>query len=402
MKLTRGRVVWIGIVGLVVIAIAWAMRPRPAVVDTAEIARGPLRVTVDEEGETRLRRRFLVSAPVSGRVQRIELRPGDRIVKGQTTLAVMRSATPAPLDARTRAGAEAAVQGGEAVAARARAEHQRAIVERDRARTEAARVRALFDAGYAPKDAAEAAEAQHRAAEEAVRAAEAAIRAAEFDTAQARAALLSGADAASGRPVTLTAPIDGLVLRRLQESEAVVAAGTPLLELGDLRDLEIVADLLSTDAVAVRPGAAVVVERWGGPHELTGVVERVEPAGFMKISALGVEEQRVNVVIQFDEPVERRTTLGDAFRVEVRIVVWEKADVVKVPTSSLFRVGADWAVFVVADGQLRRRAVQIGQRNDRDAEVLGGLTPGERVVQYPGESLADGVRVVESPASERR
>jgi HlyD family secretion protein len=393
MKITRRRVVWTAVVVAGVLALVFAMQPRPAAVTTAEVVRGPLRITVDEEGETRLRHRFLVSAPVSGKVRRIELRAGDRVEKGRTQLFAIEPAAPAPLDARTRAAAEARVQAADAVASRARSERQRADVERKRAAEEAERVKALYAAGAAPKDAAEAAEARQRAAEEGVRGADFAIRAAEFEVTQARAALLSSADAASGRAVTVTAPIDGLVLRRLQESETVVIAGAPLIELGDLKDLEIVADLLSTDAVAVRPGAAVTIERWGGPNELKGAVERVEPSAFMKISALGVEEQRVNVVIRFDDPPETRGALGDAFRVEVRILVWERPDVVKVPTSSLFRADGKWAVFAVVDGRLSRREVSIGQRNDREAEVLSGVAPGDRVVEYPGESLTDGTRV---------
>jgi HlyD family secretion protein len=228
---------------------------------------------------------------------------------------------------------------------------------------------------------------------QAEQAAESAIRAADFELAAAKAALISRGEASSGRDVRVTAPIAGLILRRVQESETVVAPGAPLIEIGTLDDLEIVSDLLSTDAVKVKPGAVVVIDRWGGEGQLAGRVQRVEPAGFLKISALGVEEQRVNVIIDFVDPRDRRASLGDGYRVEVRIVVWEQKDVLTTPTSSLFRTDGDWAVFVVDGDVVRRRPVKIGQRNEQAAEVLEGLTAGERVVAYPGESLGDGAKV---------
>ena len=188
-------------------------------------------------------------------------------------------------------------------------------------------------------------------------------------------------------------PIDGAVLKRVQESEAVVAPGAPLLEIGDLRDLEIVTDLLSNDAVRVQPGTAVVVTRWGGARDLSGRVLRVEPSGFTKVSALGVEEQRVNVVVELVDPPAARQTLGDGFRVEVRIVLSERAGVLMVPTAALFRVQGRWAVFLIVNDRLETRDVQIGDQNEQAAEVLGGLTEGDRVVVYPGESLAAGTKV---------
>jgi HlyD family secretion protein len=394
MAVSVRRIVWMLVTVAAVAIAALTLRPRPIEVETAEVVRGALRVTVNEEGETRLRRRFMVSAPVSGRVQRIDLRPGDPVEAGRTVLATIKPALPVPMDARTRATAEARVQAADAAASRARADRQRMTVERDHAAEEAKRARALFESGYGSKETLDAADARFRTAQESVTAGDFAIRTAEFDLAQARAALISGAATPSDRPVVVTSPIRGVVLRRAQESEAVVVAGAPLVEVGDLHDLEIVADLLSADAVRVAPGAAVVVDRWGGDRELAGRVARIEPSGFMKISALGVEEQRVNVVIHFVDPPEARASLGDGFRVEVRIVVWEQSDVVKVPTSALFRFDSRWAAFVVEDGRLVRREVMIGQRDERDAQVVGGLSPGDRVVVYPGESLAEGARIV--------
>ena len=382
---------WGGVAAVVGFLVWTSFRPRVIEVDVATAARGPLRVTVDEEGETRLRRRFVVSAPVPGRVLRIESRPGDTVQKG-AIVAVIAPASPTPLDARARTAAEARVRTAEAAGERARAEVQRLIVDRTQAETDAARAKSLFDAGYSSREALEQADARVSALIQAVKSAEAAGRAAEFELAEAQAALISGGTVAGGR-VNVEAPTDGVILRRVQESEAVVLAGAPLVEIGNLDDLEIVTDLLSTDAVRVKPGAAVSIERWGGEGSLAGRVQRVEPAGFMKISALGVEEQRVNVVIDFLDPRERRASLGDGFRVEVRIVVWEKPDVLTVPTSSLFRTDGAWSVFVVDAGVVRRRIITVGERNEQSAEVLDGLAAGEVVVAYPGETLTDGTRV---------
>jgi HlyD family secretion protein len=391
MKLTRRTGIWAVAALCAVALVGVALRPRAVEVETGSVARGALRVAVAEEGETRLSRRFLVSAPVPGRVERIEMRPGDPVTAGETVIATIRPGDPVPLDVRTRTGLEARVKGADAAVARAGAERDRARVEQERLESELSRQRELAAAGLVPKDALENVEAQARGSQEAVRAAEAALRAAEFDLLQARAALLSGREVnGAGRSVVVRSPITGVVLKRLLESESPVTSGAPLVEVGDLRDLEIVSDLLSTDAVRVSAGAPVSIERWGGDHTLEGTVRRVEPSGFMKISALGVEEQRVNVVIDFVEGPERRPSLGDGFRVEIRIVVAEAGDVVKVPVSALFRSGDRWAVFAVIGERAVRREVELGLRNETEAEVRSGLEEGTRVVLYPGEALNDG------------
>lgn len=388
----RRYLIW-GVVVVLAGLIVWtAVKPTIVEVDLANIVRGPLRVTVDDEGETRLKRRFVVSAPVSGRVLRIESRPGDSVTSGQT-LAVIEPAAPAPLDVRTRTAAEAREKAAASARERAQADVQRITVELTQAESDAARARSLLDTGSGTREAVEQADARVSATREAIKSAQAAVRAAEFEQAEAQAALLSGTEAAGGRAVTVRAPIAGLVLRRMQESEAVVPVGAALLEIGNLDDLEIVTDLLSTDAVRVKPGAAVLIERWGGEGTLNGRVQRVEPGGFMKISALGVEEQRVNVVIDFVDPRERRQSLGDAFRVEVRIVVWEKPDVLLVPTSSLFRTEGEWSAFVAQGDVVHKRLVKIGERNEQFAEVLDGLSAADNVVTYPGETLKDGSRI---------
>lgn len=369
---------------------AVALWPEKVPADVATVGRGPLLVTVDEEGETRVRERFVVSAPVAGRVLRIDLEAGDRVARG-AVLASFLPVDPALLDARSRAEARAAAGAADSALGRARAELQRAEAALALARSEAARHRELARAQIVAAGVLEAKEAELRAAEEALRAARFAVAGAGHERAMARARL--DPPSGAGGAITIPSPVDGVVLRRLRESESVVAAGEPLLEVGDPRDLEIVSDMLSTDAVKVRPGNPVLVEQWGGDRTIHGTVRRVEPSGFMKVSALGVEEQRVNVVVDLADPEEAWTALGDGYRVEVRIVIWETKDAVKAPTTSLFRAGEKWSVFVVEDGRARARAVEIGRRNGLEAEVLEGLSAGERVILHPSDRIEEGVRV---------
>ena len=393
MRIGRRQIVWTTLGLAAVLAVAALLRPAPVEVSTGVVKRDVLRVTIDEEGETRLRRRFVVSAPVSGRVLRIEAVAGQNVKQGQT-LATITPARPSPLDARTRAAADARVRTAEAELERARSERRRLAVEAEQAARESERTANLFKGGSVAREAAEVARTRAESATAAVAAGDAAIRAAEFALTEARAALISSGGDPASRAVAVTAPVDGVVLRRLQESESVVAAGAPFLEIGDLRDLEVVTDLLSRDAVRVRPGAAAVITDWGGTRDLAGRVLRVEPSGFTKVSALGVEEQRVNVIVEIVDPPSARESLGDAFRVEVRIVMSERQDVLTVPAAALFRVEGRWTVFVVANGELAQHDVQIGERNEHAAEVVSGLADGDRVVVYPGESLATGMRVI--------
>jgi HlyD family secretion protein len=382
--------------GLVVVAalLTIALWPRTLPVDVATVTRGPLVVTIDEEGETRVRRRFVVSAPVSGRVLRIALEPGDEVRRGETVVATMLPGDPLPLDARSRAEAEAAVAAARAALERARGEIARAEVDVDRARREVDRHRPLRSAGVVSDDDFEAREAALRAAEEGRRVAQLASEVAGRELALAQARLVVGPSRGASQAIEIRAPIDGVVLWRHRESEAVVAAGEPLLDLGDPADLEIVADLLSSDAVRVSPGTLVRIAHWGGEAELMARVRRVEPSGFTKISALGVEEQRVNVIADFVDPAEAWRALGDRFRVEVRVVVWEGQDVVKAPTSSLFRHAGGWAVFVVDAGRAHLRPVEIGQRNGLEAQVVSRLAVGDVVIVHPADTIEDGGRVL--------
>ncbi|RMH20174.1 MAG: HlyD family efflux transporter periplasmic adaptor subunit [Acidobacteria bacterium] len=382
---------------LAVLAVAVALRPQPVPVDLARVERGELVVTLDEEGETRVRERFVVSAPLAGKVLRIELEPGDEVRAGETVLATFEPRDPALLDARTRARLEAEVKAAREALGAARAERDRLAAEHAFARSELDRYRRLAAADVVARNNLEMAERDERAAGEQLEAAVHALARAEREVEAARARLLDGnalrRAAHDGTPVSLPSPIDGVVLKRLRESETVVAAGEPLLELGNPAQLEIVADYLSADAVRIRPGMAVLIEQWGGDAALRGRVKRVEPSGFTKISALGVEEQRVNVVIDFEDPRRAWQALGDGYRVETRVVVYRTADAVKVPTSSLFRAGEDWALYAVEDGRAVLRRLELGPRNGLEAEVASGIDEGALIIVHPSDDVAGGVKV---------
>jgi HlyD family secretion protein len=383
-----GVVIVLGAAGLVL-----SLRTPPLPVDVTTAVRGPLRVTLDHEGRTRVRERYVVSAPVAGRVLRIEMEPGDPVTAGRTVLARVLPGAPALLDARARVGAEAQVQVAAANLARARAQRDEAREASRYARSEADRMRHLNVQGLATSQQLDTAETDARVKARALEAADAAVEAAARDLDVARAVLYDGGAQAAARIVEVRAPVSGVLLRRLHESEAVVAQGEPLVEAADLSDLEVVADFLSTDAVRIRPGMPALIDRWGGAAPLNGRVARVEPSGFLKVSALGVEEQRVWVVIAFGDPREAWAALGDGYRLETRVIVWQQSDVLKVAASSLFRRGEAWAVFVVDGGVATLRTVTIGQRNDVEAEVTGGLEAGIRVVAYPSDRIEDGARV---------
>ena len=382
----------------VALAIAWVLfRPDPVPVDVAPVVRGALRVTVDEEGETRVRDRFTITAPTAGRLLRSELDAGDAVQPG-TLLA---SLEPLPLDPRTQAGALARLEAAEATRRAARAQVALASAALEQARRSAARAEQLRQAGTLSAEAHELALLEQTQHEQESAAAGFAADAADHDAEAARAALLAAQDPSphpargSGRPapisrVEVRSPAAGRVLRVLEESERIIAAGTPLLEIGDPASLELVIDVLSTDAVRIHPGARVLVEDWGGDGALEARVRRIEPSGFTKVSALGVEEQRVNVIADL---AEANPALGDGYRFEAHIVVWEGADVLQAPASALFRHAGAWSVFVVDGNRARRRDVSVGQLGGFAAEIREGLTPGETIVLYPSDRVADGVRI---------
>ena len=397
MTIRPGRLILWSAAALIVALIAWSFRPQPVPVDMASVQMGPLRVTIDEEGITRVRDRYVVSAPVAGRLERVELRPGDSVVAGDTVLAAFLPSTPPLLDTRTRAEAAARTKAAQAAREQARVALQRARDDAAFSANELERQKQISEFGGITAERLAASELDTRTKMAQMRGAELALQRSEYELEAARAILRQiaapSSNAESGA-MLLRPPIDGTVLRVHQESETPVAAGTPLIEVGNPNQLEIVSDFLSTDAVKVQPGFPVLITGWGGGPAMRGHVRLVEPAGFTKVSALGVEEQRVNVVIDFDDAQADASKLGEGFRVEVSIIVWERGKVLKVPTSALFRDGDAWAVFAVQGGRAARTAVRIGQRSALDAEILSGLAQGTEVLVHPGDTVADGVAVV--------
>ena len=386
-------IVW-GVALLVVAALVYALQPAPLQADFITIGTGPLRVTLDEEGETRVRDRFMVSAPLAGRVLRIELEPGDPVTANETVLATFLPVDPTLLDARTRAEIEARVRAAESAVGRAEVERERAGTELEFAESDLERYQHLDANALISKEQLDAFQLRARTAAETLRSAEFAVSNARYELEVAQASLLQARSGGDGQTITLRSPIDGVVLQRLHESEATVPVGEPLMEIADPAQLEIVSDFLSTDAVRIKTGQPVLIEQWGGDRALAGRVRRVEPYGFTKISALGVEEQRVNVVIDVEDVREAWAALGDGYRVEVRVVIWEENNVLKVPTSSLFRDGDAWAVYAVTLSTAALTHVEIGQRNGLEAQIVSGLSADDQVIAYPSDAIADGVEVV--------
>ena len=382
----------------VAVLIVYAFLPSPVPVDLAAVENGLLQVTVEGEGKTRIKDIYTVSAPIAGRVTRIEIEAGETVTAGQTVVARIEPSQPEFLNVRSQAQAEARLSEAEANKSLADAGLEKALAEAAYARSEYKRAKGLPLGRSITQRALDDSERMVKTRGADVVIARAAVRVAEFQLAAARATLIAPGQGpntgAGGCCIELTAPVSGRVLRVIDESERVVVSGQPLLEIGDPKSLEVVVDLLSADAVKVKPGASAMIEHWGGDFVLGGRVRVVEPSGFTKISALGIEEQRVNVIIDFTDPPQRRLALGDGYRIEARIVVWEDYHAVKAPVSALFRHGEAWAVYVAEDGRARLREVEIGGRNSSAAQILDGLAEGEQVIPHPGDLITDGARIV--------
>ena len=383
----------------VLVAAAWLAWPRPVPVDLAAVMRGALEVTVDDEARTRVRHIYTVSAPLAGKVLRTSLVAGDQVTADETVVAVMQPTTPSFHDARTHEELQGALAAAESAVRLAQAERQRIEATLAYSRSELERAQALARTDAIPRMALDRATFDVQTNEAALASASAQLDVRRYERASIAARLANPAGDGAARPdsrccVQLRAPVTGRVLKVIQESEAVVLAGTPLLEIGDPLDLEVVTELLSTDAVQVASGAPVHIDGWGGPP-LQGRVRRVEPSGFVKISALGIEEQRVRTLIDLTDPPEVRESLGHDYRVVVHIVIWTGADVLGVPVSALFRENDDWAVFAVMDGTARTTRVQIGHRTDQMAEVISGLSEGDQVVLHPSDRVQDGTAVAQ-------
>ncbi len=398
MSAHRKRILLWGVLGLtLVVTLIWAFIPSPIPVDIIALQAGEMTVTVDEEGETRVRDVFVLSAPISGRALRIGAEVGDEVKAQQTLIAEIEPIDPTLLDPRSEAQARADIRTAEANLVLAKASVKEAQVELDFAQSELQRARKLRADAVISARELEDKERSQQARQAALETAVANRKARQAELERARAQLISPTEAREKNSdcscVPIRAPVDGRILKILHKSEGVVSAGEPLVEIGDPADLEIVADLLSSDAVKVESGQRVIIENWGGDNPLEGVVRRVEPFGFTKVSALGIEEQRVNVIIDFTSPREEWSRIAHGFQVDVSIVLWQGKGVLKLPLTALFRDNSNWAVFVDDDGVAAKRQVKLGRRTGLEAEILEGLKAGERIVEHPGDKIADGVAI---------
>ena len=379
----------------VVVLIVWALWPQPVPVDMAAITTGPLEVTVEDEGITRIREVYTVSAPIGGKLLRSPREVGDSVAANKTLVAVIEPTDPTFLDVRTQRVNAAAVQAAQAAVNLAEAQIKQAKAQLEFTRNDLSRAEKLAASKTISDRALEKAKLDVDSAESAVASAVATMEVRRRELESARAHMIQ-----PGQPsvrsasccVEVRAPIDGRVLKIIAESEQVVPPGAPLLEIGDPHDLEIVVDFLSRDAVRIKPGQPARIESWGGDKILNARVKRIEPTGFTKVSALGIEEQRVKVILDFTGPESEWQELGHGYRIIARVVVWH-GDGVLVPLGALFRQGESWAVFVVDDGRARRRLIKIGERNLHNARIIDGLKPGEKVVLHPSDRVIDGVRV---------
>lgn len=387
-------IVWLAVLAVIVMALGYGFRPQPQQVDVATAQRAPLQVSIEEEGKARVIDRYVITAQVAGTTCRIDLNVGDSVEKNQALLNI----DPLPsqaLDPRARAQAQAKVAAATANLNAAEQQVDSARAESDLASSELKRLEPLAKKGHVSIGQLDQARASKRSSSAALRSALFAVDVAKYELEAAKTALNYTGDSSSNDSDTIPvrSPIDGKILKLQHECSGVVARGEPLLEIGDTRSLEIATDVLSADAVKIQPGMQVLYERWGGDKPLEGQVIRVEPVGFTKVSALGVEEQRVLIISAITSPPEQWQTLGDGYRVESRFVLWQQQDVLQVPLSSLFRSDDQWALFVVEDGRAKKRNVEVGQRNGLSAQIVEGLKQGEMVITHPDDRIEDGVKV---------
>ncbi|KCZ82709.1 RND family efflux transporter MFP subunit [Hyphomonas adhaerens MHS-3] len=370
---------------------AWAFSPRAVEIDASYVTRDDMTVTVSDDGMTRVRDVFVLSAPLDGTMSRVDVEPGDQVQVGETVISTIRPLLPPLLPARTTAQLESNVSSAEAALTAARADAERLRAEHNRLKRDLDRAKKLLVSATISQQAVDNAEAAEREGYLALRSSEAVIGVRRQQLAAARAALMPSETQNGSDTVTIIAPLSGQILAVDRESEGPIAQGTPIVEIGDLNSLECVADFLSEEAVRVKPGDPVMFTDWGGPP-LPGRVRRVEPAGFTKVSALGIEEQRVNIIMDLNDPSARQN-LGHGYRFVANIAVWEGTNRLVVPMSALFRDADGWAVFVVSKGRAEWRSVSVGHTNRTYAEILGGLTEGTRVVVHPPRQLERGAKV---------
>ena len=388
--------IWSVIGAMVAVALVLSFMPRAVMVDLVEVEPGPLVVTLDEEGETRVHDVYTLSAPVSGRVQRIDYHVGDPVTENDTVLAQIEPGDPSFLDPRSEAQARAAIQAAAAAQDLAIAALRDAEAQYEFARAEFMRMQQLVKEGSVSARDLDSAERDYKARHAGLDTARAAVQMRSYELEVARAQLVSPLETQGAQQscdcIPIRAPVSGRILQISDRSERVVREGDVLMRIGDAAHLEIVVDYLSMDAVKIEAGQRVIIDNWGGEQPIEGRVRLVEPFGFLKVSALGIEEQRVNVIVDFvgDEGWHR---LGHGYQVETRVVLWEQDDVLAVPLTALFRVGEDWALFVEQDGRAVLRKVDVGQKNGTFAELRDGVSAGERVVMHPSDRVSDGTRI---------
>jgi HlyD family secretion protein len=392
--LIRRSLPWLGVI-LLLLLIGWGLWPKPVIIETGVVARSPLTVRVAEEGKTRVRNRYVVAAPVAGKMRRVPLKPDDPVEAGTTVLITIEPAASPLLDPRARTQAQAVVAMHEASRHKAAESLEAVRTALKMSESDRDRMRSVKQQGTISGSDRERmeSEASIKAAE--VRAMEFSLQVIDYELAQARAVLERPEGALANNLVEVKSPVSGRVLKVMQESETIVAPGTQILEIGDPTDIEIEAEILSRDAVAIKLGAAVEIEQWGGENPLQGRVRRVEPAAFTKISALGVEEQRVIVLSDLVAAPDAAKKLGDRYRVEVRVAVWHAEDVLVVPSGALFREGNAWKTFVYQNNTARLTALEAGHSDGHLTEVLAGLKPGDKVLLHPPDNVRDGTAVTE-------
>ncbi len=402
MKFSIQTVIWTLVIIGILIASVMAFIPEPVEVETSKVFEGTLRVSVQEDGKTRIREKYVVSSPVAGRLSRIELKPGDDICGDGNMIALIMPADPTMLDARSQAQAEARVEQARAALNRSQANSEQMQINHELSQSKYERAERLMESKAISQNEYDSARSEFLANTQAVRTTKFDSEIAEFELKMAEAAMLQFSDDEGPivEPFEVTSPISGTVLRVFQESATVVGVGTPLIEIGDPQNLEIEIDVLSTDAVRIQPYAELTIEHWGGGEPLKGNVRTVEPAAFTKVSSLGVEEQRVNVIADFREPKEQLASLGDGYRVEARVTINELKNVLMVPNSALFRYQRKWHVFTIVDGVAQMKAVDIGAQNESHTQILTGLEQRDEVIIYPSDQIRVGVKVRRSNVAE--
>lgn len=387
---------------LIIGGLAFAFKPQPVLVDIGEVKTGKFVVTLDEEARTRVHDTYIVSTPIAGRLLRVEVEPGDIVKGGETIIARMLPMVSSALDARSHEQARATVAAAKAALRAAQANRNKALADKELADADLKRKKGLKDKEFVSDAAFEKAKREAQAAIAALDTAEANISMREAELANAQAVLIDvnaqgsvpSKNKKQQKEIAIKAPISGSILRVIQQSETTLPVGASIIEIGNVKnDLEVLAELLSTDAVQVKEGHQVIIDNWGGDKPLSGVVQRVDPWGYTKFSALGVEEQRVNTLIRLTDPPEERTSLGHGFRVEVRIIVWEDENATIIPASALFRQAGEWSVFVIENDIAQLCKVTIDRNNGLEASVIDGVKVGDKVVLYPSSALASGSRI---------